>query len=213
MLYTRNMLTSLPLGDIIIVLLSLLVSLGIHEATHAFVAHRLGDTTAADEGRLTLNPLKHIDLYTTILLPAGLMIIGLPPILIARPVPFDPSQVRFGEYGAAIMAVAGPVSNLCLAILAAIIFRTGFITDFDILHVLSLFMVVNVALFVFNMLPIPPLDGSRLLYAFAPQPIQRVMYQIESMGFIFIIVILLLLLPVLGPILSNINQSIITFLV
>lgn len=211
MLYTRSMLSSLPISDIIIVILSLLVSLGVHEATHAFVAHRLGDTTAADEGRLTLNPLKHVDLYTTILLPAGLMLIGLPPILIARPVPFDPSQVRYGEYGAALMAIAGPFSNLGLATVAAIVMRSGLLSG-DLLHILGLFTVVNVALFVFNMLPIPPLDGSRLLYAFAPEPLQRVMKQIEAMGFIFIIVILLLLLPVLSPILSNINRAILTFL-
>ncbi len=205
------MLSSLSFADIVIVLISLLVSLGVHEATHAFVAHRLGDTTAADEGRLTLNPLKHIDLYTTILLPAVLMLVGLPPILIARPVPFDPTQVRYGEYGAALVAIAGPFSNLGLAILGSIAVNMGVVGDSG-LHALVLFIFVNISLFVFNMLPLPPLDGSRLLYAFAPGPLQGVMRQIEAMGFMITILILLLLLPVLGPILSTVNQAIAVFL-
>lgn len=198
-------------GDIVIVLLSLLFSIGVHEATHAFVAHRLGDTTAADEGRLTLNPLKHVDIYTTILLPAILMLLGLPPIFIARPVPFDPSQVRYGEYGAAMMAVAGPVSNLCLAGIAALLLRSGAI-GIEFVNVVLLFMLVNVGLFIFNMLPIPPLDGSRLFYAFAPEPVQRVMYQIEAMGFLALVLIILLLAPVLSPVLGSMNEAIINFL-
>jgi Zn-dependent protease len=205
------MFTDLSGGDIVIVLLSLLFSIGVHEATHAFVAHRLGDTTAADEGRLTLNPLKHVDIYTTILLPAILMLLGMPPIFIARPVPFDPSQVRYGEYGAAIMAVAGPVSNFCLAALAALLVRSGFVGA-EFVHPILLFMLVNIGLFVFNMLPIPPLDGSRLFYAFAPEPVQRVMYQIEAMGFLALVLIILLLAPVLSPIIGNVNEAIIRFL-
>ena len=205
------MLSNLPLIDIVIVLASLLISIGIHEAVHAFVAHYLGDTTAAEEGRLSLNPLKHIDLYTTILLPAVLMILHLPPIFIAKPVPFDPSRVRYGEYGAAMIAIAGPLSNFLLAALGALVLHVGNF-GLDGAHIILLFMMVNVGLFVFNMLPLPPLDGSRLLYAFAPEPVQKVMYQIESMGFIMLIVVLLLLAPILGPFLGNINQAVLTFL-
>lgn len=205
------MLSNLSPIDIVIVLVSLLISIGVHEAVHAFVAHRLGDTTAAEEGRLSLNPLKHIDLYTTILLPAILMILRLPPIFIAKPVPFDPSRVRHGEYGVAMIAVAGPVSNFLLAAIAAFILKVGHFS-LDGAHIILLFMMVNVGLFVFNMLPLPPLDGSRLVYAFAPEPIQKVMYQIESMGFIVLIVVLLLLAPILSPFLGNINQAVLTFL-
>ncbi len=204
------MFSNLSGSEIIIILVSLVMSVGVHEATHAFVAHRLGDSTAHDEGRVTLNPLKHIDIYMTILLPAVLMLLKLPPIFIARPVPFDPHRIRHGEYGAAIMAVAGPISNLMLAIIAAVLIRLA--PSMAIVEPLLLFMAVNVALFVFNMLPIPPLDGSRLFYAFAPEPVQKVMYQIESMGFIALLLLLLLLSPVLSPVLATLNRAILQFL-
>lgn len=206
------MLTGLSIGDLGIFIVTLLISLGVHEATHAFVAHRLGDSTAADEGRLTLNPLKHIDLVTTILLPVGMLIIGLPPILIAKPVPFDPQQVRFGEYGSALVALAGPFSNLVLAALAALAYRMGMV-DAGLFNALTVFMSVNITLFIFNMLPLPPLDGSRLFYAFAPEPVQRVMYTLESMGFVPLILILLVLSPIIGPVISNIREAIFSFLV
>lgn len=206
------MLSELTIGDLGIFIVTLFISIGVHEAMHAFVAHRLGDNTAAEEGRLTLNPLKHIDLLTTIALPVVMVLLSLPPILIAKPVPFDPSQIRFGEYGSALMALAGPFSNLGLAALAALAYRAG-IVDASMVHALGIFMSVNIALFIFNMLPLPPLDGSRLFYAFAPEPVQKVMYQIEMMGFIPLILVLLLLSPVLGPILSTLNEAIFTFLV
>jgi Zn-dependent protease len=211
MLYTRYMLSDFSLS-IVSLVISLLVAMAVHEATHAYVAHQLGDTTAQEEGRLTLNPLKHIDLYTTILLPVVLFLLHLPLILAARPVPFDPSRIRHGEYGSALMAIAGPFSNLGLAIVTALFLKLGFVVDGFMLELLQTFVVINIALFVFNMLPIPPLDGSRLLYAFAPEPVQRIMYQIESMGFMFILLILLLLAQVLGPILFNINNSILKLL-
>jgi len=199
-------------NDLVVLIGSLLIAMGFHEATHAYVAHRLGDTTAAEEGRLTLNPFRHVDLYTTILLPVVLLILGLPLILAAKPVPFDPLRVRFREYGAALIAISGPFSNLALAGATALLFHIGVITSQGFAEVLIIFMQVNVALFVFNMLPIPPLDGSRLLYAFAPEPLQRVMERIESFGFIFILVILLLLAQFIGPVLSNINTTILDFL-
>lgn len=200
------------MGDIGIFIVTLLISLGIHEAMHAFVAHELGDETAAEQGRLTLNPLKHVDLYMTILLPIVMVLFGLPPILVAKPVPFDPDQVRFGEYGAALVALAGPLTNLALAVIGALAFRFGVITG-ELVHPLGIFITLNITLFVFNMIPLPPLDGSRLLYAFAPEPLQRVMQQIEAMGFLPLLLVLLFLSHFISPILLNIQQAIFTFLV
>ena len=205
------MFNDLSFGDLIVVIASILFSMALHEATHAYAAHALGDSTAKEEGRLTLNPLKHIDLLMTVALPIVMILLGAPPLLIAKPVPFDPRAVKYGEYGAALVALAGPFTNLLLAVAASLAMRfVG--SDSSITHALVIFMQINIVFFVFNMIPLPPLDGSRLLYALAPEPVQRVMYIIESAGFLATICVFLLLSPVLLPIVSNISKSIFTFL-
>lgn len=209
--YTGDMFTGYAIGDIIIVIASLLVSVAFHEAMHAFVAHKLGDTTAQEEGRLSLNPLRHIDPLMTVLLPAVFIILGLPPIFVAKPVPFDPLRVRFEEYGAALIAVAGPLSNLLLATVVALLFRLANLDGFAA-EVAIIFIQINISLFVFNMLPIPPLDGSRLLYAFAPEPIQRIMERVESMGIFVVFAVVLLLSQFISPILITVGRAIINFL-
>lgn len=208
--YTVCMPTDLNVTYLITVIASLLISLGIHEAMHAFTAFRLGDDTAAEEGRLTLNPLKHLDIYMTILLPAVMILFGLPPIFAAKPVPFDPTRVRFEEFGAALVAIAGPLSNLGLAVLGAVLVKLGVLAG--LLEPALIFIWVNLGLFVFNMLPIPPLDGSRLLYAFAPAPLQRVMEQIEAVGLLVVLVVVLLFSSVVGPVIFNIVHAIADFL-
>ena len=207
------MFSNLGTGDIITVFVALLVSISTHEAMHAFAAHALGDSTAKDEGRLTLNPFKHIDLITTVLLPVVLIALHLPPIFIAKLVPFDPDRVRYQEFGAALVALAGPFTNLFIAIITSFIVRFAAAgSAVEAVHPLLIFMQINIALFVFNMIPLPPLDGSRLLYAFAPEPVQRIMQQIEAAGFMVIIVIFLLLSPILMPVIGNISEAIFTFL-
>lgn len=199
--------------SIIFFLVALLLAMAFHEAMHAFMAHWLGDDTAYQEGRLTLNPLKHIDLLTTIAVPLVLVLSGLPPILAAKPVPFNPFRVRYGELGAAMVGLAGPVSNLLLAAATAATIKLGGFSPLTLMgDFLIIFTQLNIALFVFNMLPIPPLDGSRLLYALAPEPVQRVMEQIESIGIFGIMVILFALLPIIGPIVSVANSAILRFL-
>ncbi len=180
---------------------------------HALTAHWLGDPTASDEGRITINPLAHIDPVTTIALPVVLVLFGLPPILAAKPVPFNPDRVKFDEFGSALVGVAGPLTNLALAVLSAGLLNL-LQPDFGSLirEFLLMFVQLNVALFVFNMLPIPPLDGSRLLYAFAPRPLQQVMLQIEQFGLFAILAILFLLLPVLSPIMVTLNDFILNLL-
>ncbi|MCA9344231.1 site-2 protease family protein [Candidatus Saccharibacteria bacterium] len=190
--------------DIVIVLVSIILSMGVHEAMHAFTAHWLGDPTAKDLGRLSLNPLKHIDMFTTVLLPVGLILLGLPPFFIAKPVPFNPQNVRYEEFGSALIGIAGPLTNFILAALAALIVRVGGIAiGTDLFNIFSIFILINLSFFVFNMIPFPPLDGSRLLYAFAPEPLQRLMYSIESFGLMSIVLFMFVLYPVAGPIVVN----------
>lgn len=207
------MFSDLPFSDIIIVILSIFFSMAVHEAMHAFAAHALGDTTARDQGRLTLNPLRHVDLSTTLALPIFLILIHQPPIFAAKPVPFDPSRVRHGNYGAALVALAGPFTNLGLAIVSAIIMRLFTVAiGTETFNVLYLFMQVNVGFFVFNMIPFPPLDGSRLLYAFAPEPIQEIMYRIESAGFLAILAFIFIAFRFISPVIGNVETSILNLL-
>lgn len=198
--------------QLVIVFGSLLLGMSVHEAMHAFAGHALGDTTAHEEGRLTLNPLKHIDLFTTILLPMVLILSGLPPIFAAKPVPFNPTRVRFEEFGVALVGIAGPLSNLAMACIGGLIFRLAPISSNTVADGVAIFTLINVALFVFNMIPFPPLDGSRLLYAFAPAPLQRLMATIESFGFMAILIFILLAFQFIVPVISSINESILFFL-
>lgn len=186
--------------------------MAIHEAMHAFTAHWLGDTTAQDMGRLTLNPLKHIDIFTTILLPVLLILSGLPPIFAAKPVPFNPDRVKYDEFGAALIGIAGPLTNLILAIFGSGLIRllnpSGPLGTF-----LLIFVVINLAFFVFNMLPIPPLDGSRLLYAVAPEPLQEIMFAIERMGFLVLLFVLFLLISIISPVIDYVINGLLRILI
>lgn len=170
-----------------IVLVSILISMTLHEAMHAFVGYWLGDDTAKHQGRLTLNPLAHIDPFTTVLLPLLLVAVGAPPFGVAKPVPFDPSRLKYGEYGSALVGVAGPLTNLLLALISGLLLQitAGMIPDVAA-YSLGVFTLVNLSFFLFNMIPFPPLDGSRLLYAFAPDPVKDFMERIEATGLLAI---------------------------
>ena len=200
------MLTSLSALDKVFFVVSLVLAVPVHEAMHGYMAHWLGDDTAEEAGRLTLNPLKHVDIYTTILLPTIMIFIGLPPLMIAKPVPFNPYRLKFGEFGAALVGAAGPLSNILMAIIVAVVLRSNFIHfSYNAIQFLLIFIEVNIALFIINMIPIPPLDGSRVLYAFAPEPVQKLMQSIESFGYSSIIVIFLLIFLVFGQDIYNLE--------
>lgn len=167
---------------------AIVVSMTLHEAMHAFAGYWLGDDTARAEGRLTLNPIAHIDPVTTIMLPLFLAILGLPPFGAAKPVPFNPHRVRFGDYGAAIVGAVGPLTNLLLAMIASLaIHATTGINSALLADILVTFAIVNVSFFVFNLIPFPPLDGSRIVYAFAPDAVRSFMESIEAMGFMAVL--------------------------
>ena len=207
------MINSIDSLSVITIIATLIISITIHEAVHAYVGYFLGDDTAKLHGRVTLNPFKHIDLFSTIILPVITFLIFKVPLLAAKPVPFNPNRVRFGEFGSAMIAVAGPVSNLLLAGFAGVIlsiFKGALAVD--LIQILVLFMIVNIGLFVFNMIPIPPLDGSRLLYAFAPETIQKFMASLENFG-VFLIFTLIIIAPEAFNFISNLNNAIFNFLI
>lgn len=168
----------------------------VHEMMHAYVGYWLGDSTAKDEGRLSINPLAHIDPFMTVLLPLLLAVTGAPIFGGAKPVPFNPHNLRWGELGSMLVALAGPFTNLLLAFLG---FSILALTDMNstIQYILQLWVLVNLGFFVFNMLPIPPLDGSRLIYYLAPNSVRRFMEVIEQYGIIIIFALILLFSPYL----------------
>jgi Zn-dependent protease len=186
---------------ILIVIVVILFSMTLHEAMHGFMAFWLGDDTAEREGRLTLNPIKHIDPFLTILLPVMLAVIGAPIFGGAKPVPFNPARLKYDEWGAALVALAGPLTNFVIAfILFASYVLFGASQDTIAGRFLITGVMVNLGFFVFNMIPIPPLDGSRVLYALAPDFVRRGMEAIEQFGIVFIFALVLLASPVLSVI-------------
>ena len=187
-----------------------MLSMTLHEAMHAFVGYWLGDDTAKLEGRLTLNPVKHIDPFLTILLPLILAIIGAPIFGGAKPVPFRPDKVKGGDWGAALIALAGPLTNLFIAF---IVFGIGVLSGVIVEEgvrvslagtIISTGIMVNLGFFIFNMLPIPPLDGSRAVYAIAPDFIRNGMRLIEQFGLVFIFALVLIGSSFLGTFMTEV---------
>lgn len=193
---------------IITVLIVILISMTIHEAMHAYASNWLGDDTARLQGRLTFNPIKHIDPFMTIFLPLMLAVSGAPVFGGAKPVPFNPNKVRGDEWGIALVAIAGPLTNFLIAFIA---FGIWALINPQIEIVNQFFVTavyVNLGFFIFNMIPIPPLDGSRVLYALAPDFARRVMESIESFGVIFIFAFVLIASPLLMRFMSDAMSTI-----
>jgi Zn-dependent protease len=188
-------------------------SITIHEISHGYAAYMLGDPTAKNMGRLTLNPLAHLDLWGTLLiLFAGF---GW-----AKPVPIDPRYFKKPSRDMAIVSIAGPLSNLLISFVSIFIlmkvtaplFNKGIITEnyFNALNLLlGSLATLNIALAVFNLLPIPPLDGSKILLAVAPYSFRNFIFSIERYG----IIVLFLFLSLISPIISKISQFIINTIV
>ena len=201
--------------EIIIVLIVILLSMTIHEAMHAFMGYVLGDSTAKEEGRLTLNPIRHIDPVMTILLPLIMAILHAPVFGGAKPVPFSPNRVRFGDWGAALVALSGPITNLVIAfiafgigVLSGVINNAGAVQPTIFGLITSTAVSVNLGFFVFNMLPIPPLDGSRILYAVAPDGVRGVMQKIEQNGILLVMIVVVLFSDVIGQVMSGCIKAI-----
>lgn len=204
------------LPRVIVVAIMLLVGFPVHEFAHALAAYRLGDSTARFMGRLTLNPVAHFDPLGGILL-AVTFIASSFGFGWAKPTPVNPSNLEGGRRGEAIVALAGPISNLVLATAAALPLRYLLANPelarqvpSMVLQVLILFVLINLVLMVFNLFPIPPLDGSKVLFAFLPPQVAwRWRPMLEQYG--FILLLLVFFLPpgdsigsrILGPILDG----------
>lgn len=189
---------------LVIVLAVIFVSMTLHEAMHGYVSYWLGDDTAKDLGRLSFNPLKHIDPFLTIILPLLLAVAGAPIFGGAKPVPFNPSKVRGGEWGVAAVALAGPLTNFLIAFVAYGLwaaFGGGISSTWTTIAAAT--VSVNLGFFVFNIIPVPPLDGSRVFYALAPDFIRNFMNYIERYGIIFVFLLVLLFNQQIGSFIGS----------
>jgi len=196
--------------DILIIIFQLIVlvfSIVVHEVSHGFVAEKLGDPTARKMGRLTLNPLKHIDPFGSILLP---LILLLPSFFIkgfngpvfgwAKPVPYNPMFLKYPRRDTALLAFAGPASNFLLAFIFAGLFR---LVGGSIGALFSIIVIINISLALFNLIPIPPLDGSKILFYLLPKSANNIERFLEQYGLYILLFFIvfganLLSKPVLG---------------
>ncbi|MBR2588826.1 site-2 protease family protein [Candidatus Saccharibacteria bacterium] len=199
----------MSIWGIVIVVVVTLFSMILHELAHGLVAFALGDRTAKEEGRLTLNPIKHLDPVFSIAVPLIMYLSGGPVFGGAKPVPVNSRNLKGGAWGMALVAIAGPLTNFILAFASFLIGHfTGVIyTDSGLITmIMSQMIMINLGFFVFNILPIPPLDGSRILYAIAPDGAREVMERIERTLGVWLILFLVI---VAGSLLPNLMGTMI----
>lgn len=177
--------------EIIIVLVVILFSMMLHELAHGLVAYKLGDDTAKEDGRLTLNPLKHLDPWLSVAMPLLLLISGGPIFGGAKPVPVNSYKLKYGPWGMALVAIAGPLTNFLIAFIAFLVgFYSGALSSSGIAgEIFSNLVMVNLGFGIFNLIPIPPLDGSRVLYAISPDPIRDLLDRIEPYGIMVVLIL------------------------
>ncbi|MDO8728783.1 MAG: site-2 protease family protein [bacterium] len=189
--------------DFIFQIVILIMSVVIHEVSHGYAASYLGDQTAKYQGRLTLNPLKHLDFVGSFLVPLLLYISQVGIIFgWAKPVPYNPYNLKPGRWSEAIVASAGPVSNMSLALLFGLLLRVGIASGASsaFIEIVSIIVFINILLAIFNLMPIPPLDGSKLLFAFFPDKSYQIRGFFERYGFFLVIFFILFLWQFISPV-------------
>jgi len=191
--------------DVIFYIAILIMSVVIHEVSHGYMAEFFGDRTARHARRLTLNPLRHLDPFGSIILPA-LLVISHAGFVVgwAKPVPYNPDNLRNRKWGTIAVASAGILANLFIAILFGIILRLSFYFSLPagFGSIVSLIIIVNLALAIFNLVPIPPLDGSKILFNLLPESFYPIMELLERYSLIFLIIFIMFFSDYLYPILS-----------
>lgn len=195
----------------------LIFSVVIHEVSHGFTAYSLGDPTAKIQGRLTLNPIKHLDFFGSFLVPVFAYLAHLPIIGWAKPVPYNPYNLKhpFGrffrghDWGSVLVGLAGPAANIFVALVFGFGIRLLQSGAFaysqaaqNLFDIFSIIVIINLALAVFNLVPIPPLDGSKLLFAVLPYRLREMYAQFERFGFLFLLIFIFLFSGIIFPIVS-----------
>ncbi len=189
--------------DFIFAIAILIMSVVAHEVSHGYAALALGDETARRLGRLTLNPLRHIDLFGSIIVPAisyfaGGFIFGW-----AKPVPYNPHNLRNSRWGEALVALAGPLTNILIALFFGLLIRFGLMYRFlpeTFISIAVLLVSINLLLAIFNLVPIPPLDGSKILFSLLPYQFYQLRARIEESSLILLLIFVFFLWQFISPI-------------
>lgn len=174
------------------------MSVVIHEVSHGYAASYLGDQTARYQGRLTLNPLNHLDPLGSFLVPAFSYMMGGFLIGWAKPVPYNPYNLRPGRWSEAIVALAGPLSNISIALIFTVLLRLG-VGSPAFLDITAVIVFINLILAFFNLMPIPPLDGSKLLFALFPERFSQIRSFFERYGLILLILFVFFIWQLVFP--------------
>lgn len=179
----------------------IIVSIVFHELSHGYAAYFLGDPTAKYEGRLTLNPLKHLEWFGSVIVPLLTYMLGGVVFGWAKPVPYNPYNLKIPKYGEAIVAFAGPLSNILIALAFSIYIRALGVATLasPAGHIAILIVLVNLTLAIFNMIPIPPLDGFKVLWGILPYRFNNLRSFVERHMFVFLIIFLLTFSAILDP--------------
>ena len=192
--------------EYIFIIIILIMSVVVHEVSHGYAALALGDPTAKYQGRLTLNPLSHVDPVGSFLVPllgylAGGFIIGW-----AKPVPFNPYNLRNARWGESLVAIAGPLSNIALAVVFGLIIRfaSGYaFLNQSFLNLAGFVVLINITLAIFNLVPIPPLDGSKILFAVLPYKWHALRESFEKFGLVLVFIFVFFLWQTMSPFISH----------